>query len=534
MAHKFAEITFTESVQNYQEEYGSRAGCSAWESRDDFNNILGQREAEFIAQRDSFYMASVSETGWPYVQHRGGPAGFMKVIDEQTIGFADFRGNRQYVSLGNFRKDDRVALFFMDYANRMRLKMLGRIRLIDAHESALKNKLEEQLQDSNYEAQTERHFVIQVEVFDWNCPQHITPRYTQAQINSILEPLRTENENLKAGQDASTLSSIEVLGDGPLELIVSGVRQLTPRIRSYEFRDPNGLPLPAVSAGSHLQIPVLMDDGKTELHHYSICSNPSRRDIYEIAVLREDEGGGGSVSTHKNLNIGTRLNCELPENNFPLDAERPAVLIAGGIGITAIKATAHSLMTHSLSESSATFQLHYAGRKNEELAFREDLLADFKSDLILCRSDQNEYLDLKQIFEGASRDAKFYICGPGQLIDAAVNIANSLAIDPKRIRFERFAADTGLDAKPFAVELKRSGVSIHVPADKSILNAVIDAGIEAPYSCKAGNCRSCAVKVIEGEVEHRDSALSPMDRADQQLICLCVSRARGENLILDI
>ncbi|MCZ6459384.1 MAG: pyridoxamine 5'-phosphate oxidase family protein [Gammaproteobacteria bacterium] len=198
MGHKFAEIAFTKSVREVQQELGSRKGYLSMGAGEDSNHLLGERERDFIRARDSFYMASVSETGWPYVQHRGGPAGFMKVFNERTIGFADFRGNRQYVSVGNLRKDDRVALFFMDYPSRTRLKLLGRVRLVTADSSVDESALLAELEVDDYRARVERGFVIEVEAFDWNCPQHITPRYTQSQIDELIVPLREENRRLKA------------------------------------------------------------------------------------------------------------------------------------------------------------------------------------------------------------------------------------------------------------------------------------------------------------------------------------------------
>ncbi len=126
-------------------------------------------------------MASVSETGWPYVQHRGGPVGFVKVIDEMTIGFADFVGNRQYISAGNFTKNDRVALFFMDYPNRMRLKVMGHVRFVEDNDYQLLAELE----PDNYRARVDRGYVITIKAFDWNCPQHITPRYTEAELQIL-------------------------------------------------------------------------------------------------------------------------------------------------------------------------------------------------------------------------------------------------------------------------------------------------------------------------------------------------------------
>lgn len=196
MGHKFAEIAFTESVKQLQELQGSRNNYASMEEGEDYNNLLSEVESGFIAERDSFYMSSVSETGWPYLQHRGGPAGFMKVLDERTIGFADFGGNRQYVSTGNFLKNDRVALFFMDYPNRRRLKLLGRVRLIGTEETELLSNLK----TSGYRARVERGFEIKVEAFDWNCPQHITPRYTQSQIEELMAPLIEENRLLKLNQ----------------------------------------------------------------------------------------------------------------------------------------------------------------------------------------------------------------------------------------------------------------------------------------------------------------------------------------------
>lgn len=201
MGHKFAEIAFTETVKGIQEIQGSRSSYARMEGKEDSNNLLSPREAAFIAARDSFYMASVSETGWPYVQHRGGPAGFVRMLDETTLGFADFRGNRQYVSVGNLTKDDRVSLIFMDYPNKARLKLLGRARFIDTADSAILDRLE--LPD--YRARVERGVLIDVEAFDWNCPQHITPRFTDAEIDRVTAPLHFRIAELEAQIEAPDL-----------------------------------------------------------------------------------------------------------------------------------------------------------------------------------------------------------------------------------------------------------------------------------------------------------------------------------------
>ncbi len=194
MGHQFAALAFTDTVKRIQEEEHSRIGYARMEQGADYNHQISQREADFLSERDSFYMASVSETGWPYVQHRGGPKGFLRVIDPSTIAYADFSGNKQYISTGNFRNNDRVALIFMDYPNRRRLKILGRVSEIHRDETAVL----EALQSDDYPATVERGFKIHVEAYDWNCPQHITPRYTEAQIRTVIKPLQEEIEDLKS------------------------------------------------------------------------------------------------------------------------------------------------------------------------------------------------------------------------------------------------------------------------------------------------------------------------------------------------
>ena len=179
----FAEVAFTPAVQGLQEVHGSRDAYARMEAASPPEG-LGVREAEFLSRADSFYMASVSETGWPYVQHRGGPRGFLKVISPTRIAFADFRGNRQYVSAGNASRNDRVAVIVMDYARQQRLKLLGHLRFEEV--GAADPGLVAAVALPAYKARVERIAVIDVEAFDWNCPQHITPRYTLEEL-ALLE-----------------------------------------------------------------------------------------------------------------------------------------------------------------------------------------------------------------------------------------------------------------------------------------------------------------------------------------------------------
>ncbi|HEV2701853.1 MAG TPA: pyridoxamine 5'-phosphate oxidase family protein [Steroidobacteraceae bacterium] len=191
----------TPSVRAAQAAMGSEHLWSDFKGHRAFDRFT-ENETAFIAGRDSFYMATVSETGWPYIQHRGGPRGFLKVVDERTLAFADYRGNRQYISVGNAAADDRVCLFLMDYAHRARLKMYGRVEVLalDA-DPALRTLVTE----PGYKAKLERIFRLRLESFDWNCPQHITPRFTEQEIATAVQPLRerltaleSENAALRA------------------------------------------------------------------------------------------------------------------------------------------------------------------------------------------------------------------------------------------------------------------------------------------------------------------------------------------------
>ena len=195
MPHHFAEIAFTPTVKKVQEQQGSRPSYARMENVPEaMNHALTEAEARFIAARDLLYMATVGETGWPYIQHRGGPAGFVRILDEHAIGFADFRGNRQYVSVGNLMTDDRVSLFFMDYPNKTRLKLFGHARMVGLDDQETLSRLE----TPGYRARVERGMVIQIAGFDWNCPQHITERFSLDEVRSMTTTLTSRISELEA------------------------------------------------------------------------------------------------------------------------------------------------------------------------------------------------------------------------------------------------------------------------------------------------------------------------------------------------
>lgn len=195
MTSRFFNMVFTPPVKAAQEANGSRHAYASHDGAAREPDCLTEKEAAFIASRDSFYMATVGEGGWPYIQHRGGPPGFVKVLSERMLGLADFRGNRQYVSIGNLNHDGRVALFFIDYARRTRLKLLGRARTINL---GIEPSLARALVDTDYDVRVERGLIIEIEAFDWNCPQHITPRYTIEEITPAIDALKARIAELEA------------------------------------------------------------------------------------------------------------------------------------------------------------------------------------------------------------------------------------------------------------------------------------------------------------------------------------------------
>lgn len=203
MSDPYARIAFTDSVCRLQEQYGTRAHNQQRQLGAEQPARLTLREARFIAARDSFYIATVSDSGWPYVQHRGGPPGFLQVLDATTLAYADFRGNLQYVSMGNLAHDARVSLIMVDYARRQRLKILGRARYVEIENAG--PELAAQLKPGSYPAELERAMLIDVAAFEWNCPRHITPRYTEAEVEQRIAPLAAriaELESLLGARDS--------------------------------------------------------------------------------------------------------------------------------------------------------------------------------------------------------------------------------------------------------------------------------------------------------------------------------------------
>jgi uncharacterized protein len=194
MANNYASLAFTDPIKQLQQQYGSRSTYARMEQHT-YTDGLTEQEAGFISQRDSFYLASIGENGYPYIQHRGGPKGFIRVIDPYTIGLVDFRGNKQYISVGNIGTHPQVSLIMVDYPHRTRLKIYAEALVAGLHEHP---ELFDKLAPAGYPHVPERMLLFRISAYDWNCPQHITPRYTVAEIEDTFSAQRTYVQELEA------------------------------------------------------------------------------------------------------------------------------------------------------------------------------------------------------------------------------------------------------------------------------------------------------------------------------------------------
>jgi phthalate 4,5-dioxygenase reductase subunit len=315
-----------------------------------------------------------------------------------------------------------------------------------------------------------------------------------------------------------------------LRLKVRAIAELTPRIRSFELVPlGRGEDLPAFTAGSHLT--VHLPSGLER--QYSLCNDPAERHRYVIAVQREEAGRGGSAEMFAAVHVGDVLSVGVPRNLFPLhDAgDEAAVLVAGGIGVTPILA-----MARHLAAVRRPFSVLYLARDPDAAAFLEDFAALASTGVSVTihhdGGDPARGFDLGAFLAALPETAHVYCCGPAGLMAAVAALG---AARGERMHFEHFA---NADAAPksgdraFVVTLARSGRDVAIPADRSILDTLLEAGLDIDYSCTEGTCGTCITRLLAGEADHRDRVLLPSERADH--IVICCSRARGERLVLDL
>ena len=311
-------------------------------------------------------------------------------------------------------------------------------------------------------------------------------------------------------------------------LVVSGKDEIATGIHRFELRDPHGDALPEFFAGAHLSIRV--PNGLTR--KYSLCNDPAERDRYVIAVLRDAAGHGGSLCLCDDTRAGMTLDCAAPRNDFPLAERAPEHLfIAGGIGITPIMA----MLRHLKRRGNDRFRLYYCTRTPDATAFRDELGAeDFRAHVVFHHDggDPGRMLDLWPLLEKPA-GAHLYCCGPRPMLEAVRDMTGHWS--SAAVHFESFVDATRTHAgtdRPFRVRLARSGEIVSVAADQSILEALRMAGHLAASSCESGTCGTCRTGLVGGEPEHRDLVLAADEQAGS--IMICVSRARSDELVLDL
>lgn len=311
------------------------------------------------------------------------------------------------------------------------------------------------------------------------------------------------------------------------QVLIVAMRLEAEGVMSLELRADNGQPLPAWEAGAHID--VHLPSGT--VRQYSLCGDPQEPDCLRIAVLREDKGRGGSREVHDALRVGMTLRIGTPRNAFALAEAEAYQFVAGGIGITPILP-----MILAAQRAGKPWHLVYGGRSRRSMAFLERLQAHAGEQVQILPADEFGLLDLQRIAERAAAGAETYSCGPGVLLDALTERFEAQELG-QRLHLERFSAaplPAGSAAGDFCVVLARSGREITVAPDCSIMQALRANGVEVPSSCEQGVCGMCETRVLEGEVDHRDMLLTASEQACNNLMMVCVSRAKSAKLVLDL
>jgi vanillate O-demethylase ferredoxin subunit len=301
-------------------------------------------------------------------------------------------------------------------------------------------------------------------------------------------------------------------------------------IASFELARPDGAPLPAFSAGSHID--VKLPGGLTR--QYSLCNDDAERHRYRIAVLRDAASRGGSVAMHDTVAEGDLLEISLPRNHFPLLRARRTLLFAGGIGVTPLLC-----MAQRLAATGADFHLHYCTRSPEHTAFREEIAASPFAAHVSFHHDNgpaDQKLDARAVLAQPQPGVDVYVCGPKGFIDHVTGVAREQGWPGEHVHVEHFGAPPadGTGDRAFRVQIASSGQVHEVPAGQTVVQALQAHGIEIPVSCEQGVCGTCITRVLAGECDHRDLYFSDEEKARHDQFTPCCSRARSPLLVLDL
>ncbi|MBP6900533.1 MAG: oxidoreductase [Burkholderiaceae bacterium] len=330
------------------------------------------------------------------------------------------------------------------------------------------------------------------------------------------------------------------VASAPLFLRVVEARMLNPLIRMLRLAQPDGAALPAWSPGSHIKLRVTLPDGSTDWRQYSLIDFDGKAGTpgfvpthYTIAVRREQAGRGGSRFMHEHLEAGAAIEVEPPRNDFELQpAGGATVLLAGGIGITPLA----SMAAHCQA-AGRPLQLHYAGRSRALMAFLPELESLLGARLHVHADEDagGQVFDVGALLDGLGPDDHLYVCGPKPLLDGVLAATQARHWATGRVHFELFTAPVAAAGdQPFEVELAQSGQTYTVPANQTLLDCLIEHGCDPMFDCKRGECGVCATPVIAGEIDHRDYVLTSSEKDGGKVIQICVSRAKGRRLVIDL
>lgn len=319
------------------------------------------------------------------------------------------------------------------------------------------------------------------------------------------------------------------MSEETIKVVVSRRQEQGHGVVVLDMVSANGGELPAFEAGAHVDLHL----GEGLVRQYSLCGSPAERRTYRLGILQDPNSRGGSVAAHAHLREGTEVRVGVPRNHFPLsmDASR-SVLVGGGIGVTPMIA-----MAHALADAGKDFELHYCGRSRSASAFIDELSASPFSDRVHLHFDDeaaDQKLDLARALANAQPGTHVYTCGPAGFMDWVIGEASRLGIPDAQVHKEYFQATAPSGGTAFEVIAKKSGKRVRVEADQSIVQALAGVGIKVTMSCEQGVCGTCLCTVLEGTPDHRDVFLTDDEKADNDQILLCCSRAKSDTLVLDI
>lgn len=333
------------------------------------------------------------------------------------------------------------------------------------------------------------------------------------------------------------MTAVTFSPQGTLE--VCETQRLNDLVRLVRLAAPDRHVLHSWSPGSHLMIEVVLRDGSKDWRHYSLIDLQGTRGQphagptqYTIAVRKEDDGRGGSLFMHE-LNAGDTLTVQGPINNFELEpTDGTTLLLAGGIGITPLAS-----MAAQCRANDKPVELYYAGRSRKLMAFADELDTLLAGDLHLHADDEHDgaFYDVTAVLDRCGADDRLYVCGPKPMLDSVLAATEQRQWAPGRVSFEVFTEPKVVAGDhPFEVVLAESGDSFIVPADKTILDCLIERGHDPLYDCARGECGVCTTDVLEGEIDHRDYVLTQSEKDSGEVMQICVSRAKGDKIVLDL